>query len=243
WAEGIEDSLLASGAADGHVIIWREFRSEWQILHHKYVPGSARSIGFSAPEPCLVLAIGGGDELGVLTFLVEMRRGATNPDNWQVKSLPAHTGGIKSLSWAPSSGPVLATGPAARSGRWLGANRLATCGADGQMIIWRIDARNDNFLREHILDSESSCLAWRPNVGLPGNCLAACADGVVVLIAQDADGLPFETRQKWSVDGAARRLSWTKAGTMLAVSVDSDKCFLYKEAVGGWKMAASLDGK
>ena len=50
-----------------------EFRSEWQILHHKYVPGSARSIGFSAPEPCLVLAIGGGDELGVLTFLAPRR--------------------------------------------------------------------------------------------------------------------------------------------------------------------------
>ncbi|CAK9097941.1 Protein transport protein SEC13 homolog B (SEC13-like protein B) [Durusdinium trenchii] len=256
WAEHLEGApLLASGSADGHVIIWREMRpNDWQSIHQKYVPGSVKSLAFSCPEP-LMLAVGGGDELGVLTLLVELRRGAMNPENWQVKSVPAHEGGIASLDWSPSSSPaVLATGPAvARAhGRWLGARRLATCGADGQLIIWRIDAKNDSFHREHVLDGDQiggndlwCSLSWRPNVGLPGNSLGAVSkEGEVMILSQDAEGMAFAPRQRWSLaQGAGCRLTWTKAGTLLAILVSPEKCVLFKESSSGeWKEIAAVDG-
>lgn len=257
WAEGIEGSLLASGAADGQVILWNEVRSnEWRMIHQKFVPGSVTCLSFSSPEPYLMLGIGGGDELGVLTVLVELRRGSMTPDNWQVKSIPAHGGGISSLSWASASSPVVfATGPAvsrASSGsRWLGgARRLATSGADGQLVIWRVDAKTDSFLREHVVDGDQIAgddvwcsVSWRPNVGLPGNCLAAVSkDGVVMILSQDADGMPFYLKQQWCV-GEGQRLAWTKAGTLLAVVANADKCFLFKESSGGeWKEVANVAG-
>lgn len=46
--------------------------NDWQSIHQKYVPGSVKSLAFSCPEP-LMLAVGGGDELGVLTLLVPRR--------------------------------------------------------------------------------------------------------------------------------------------------------------------------
>ena len=33
------------------------------------MPGSVTALGFSPPEPYVMLAVGGGDELGVLTVL------------------------------------------------------------------------------------------------------------------------------------------------------------------------------
>ncbi|CAK9075477.1 unnamed protein product [Durusdinium trenchii] len=190
-----------------------------------------------------------------LGIQVELRRGAMNPENWQVKSVPAHEGGIASLDWSPSSSPaVLATGPAvARAhGRWLGARRLATCGADGQLIIWRIDAKNDSFHREHVLDGDQiggndlwCSLSWRPNVGLPGNSLGAVSkEGEVMILSQDAEGMAFAPRQRWSLaQGAGCRLTWTKAGTLLAILVSPEKCVLFKESSSGeWKEIAAVDG-
>ena len=40
------------------------------MIHQKFVPGSVTCLSFSPPEPYLMLGIGGGDELGVLTVLV-----------------------------------------------------------------------------------------------------------------------------------------------------------------------------
>ena len=42
-------------------------------MYQKFVPGSVTSLAFSSPEPYLMLGIGGGDELGVLTVLVPWR--------------------------------------------------------------------------------------------------------------------------------------------------------------------------
>ena len=109
----------------------------------------------------------------------------------------------------------------------------------------------DSFVREHVVEGDEIAdddlwcsVSWRPNVGLPGNCLAAVSkDGVVMILSQDADGMSFYVRQRWSV-GEGQRLAWTKAGTLLAVVANVDKCFLFKESSGGeWKEVASIDGE
>mmetsp|Transcript_23431 Transcript_23431/g.44108 ORF Transcript_23431/g.44108 Transcript_23431/m.44108 type:complete len:322 (+) Transcript_23431:26-991(+) len=265
WAPTLSGpSTLASGSSDGQVVLWREVRpGEWQNVHQKFVTGAVQALAFAPPEPQLVLAIGGGDELGVLTLLVEMRRGASGGDHWQVKALPAHGGGVLSLSWAPLANPlILATGPAVTRAQQLGrglaaARRLATTGLDGRLCTWRVDARGEGPVAEHVLDDgnglglvaqPSGCLwksvAWRPACGLPGQTLVALAeDGHVAVVSQDAEGLPLSVQQTFElgVKGEAHRLAWTKAGTMLAVAV-SDTSLLFKETPGGqWQMVASLE--
>ncbi|CAE7278044.1 Sec13 [Symbiodinium sp. CCMP2592] len=247
-------STLASGASDGQVVLWREVRpGEWQNVYQKFVTGAVKALAFSDPEPQLILAIGGGDELGVLTFLVELRRGAQGGDQWQVKAIPAHGGGVLSLSWAPASSPlVLATGPAVARGQTQGralapVRRLATAGRDGRLLTWRVDARGQNPLQEIVLDDGNgggvaalasgglwTAVAWRPNCGLPSQTLVACSeDGQVSVLVQDAEGLPFGPRQSFNLGAVSpERIAWTKAGTLLAVAL-ADSSVLFKESTGG----------
>eukprot|EP00435_Cladocopium_sp_Y103_P001334 s6554_g1.t1 len=52
-----------------------------------------------------------------------------------------------------------------------------------------------------------------------------------MILSQDADGMPFYLKQRWCV-GEGQRLAWTKAGTLLAVVANTDKCFLFKDGLG-----------
>ncbi|CAE8722014.1 unnamed protein product, partial [Polarella glacialis] len=271
WAPptgGRSAPTLASGAADGHVAIWRETRpgsGVWSMVHQMNVPGAVNALAFGAAEPNLVLAVGSGDELGILTLLVRKDILASPVqqagESWQVKALPAHDGGVADLSWKPVGIPLeLATGPAvgraASSGVGQGASkvrRLVTCGADGRVLVWLGDARGEMWKRERFLDDgpDGVCsaaglvrsVAWRPNFGLPSSTVAICTeDGLVALWVQDAEGLPWTVQTSWKVQGDARRISWAKAGTFLAVSVQQDGALLYKESAGGsWLEVASVD--
>ncbi|CAE8735122.1 unnamed protein product [Polarella glacialis] len=271
WAPptgGRSAPTLASGAADGHVAIWRETRpgsGVWSMVHQMNVPGAVNALAFGAAEPNLVLAVGSGDELGILTLLVRKDILASPVqqagESWQVKALPAHDGGVADLSWKPVGSPLeLATGPAvgraASSGVGQGASkvrRLVTCGADGRVLVWLGDARGEMWKRERFLDDgpDGVCsaaglvrsVAWRPNFGLPSSTVAICTeDGLVALWVQDAEGLPWTVQTSWKVQGDARRISWAKAGTFLAVSVQQDGAVLYKESAGGsWLEVASVD--
>eukprot|EP00930_Biecheleria_cincta_P087198 TRINITY_DN76445_c0_g1_i1.p1 TRINITY_DN76445_c0_g1~~TRINITY_DN76445_c0_g1_i1.p1 ORF type:complete len:324 (+),score=45.19 TRINITY_DN76445_c0_g1_i1:40-1011(+) len=262
WADGRFSSTLASGSSDGQVTIWRELQPGcWNSVHQMNVPGAANSIAFSSPDPALVLAVGSGDELGILTMLV--RKETASGEQWQVKSITAHDGGVASLTWAPTCSPaVLASGPAiarAANALKMGAGhvrRLATCGADGCVHVWRSDIRGEHFTRESTIDDGVGggcaplvgsgmfrCVAWRPNMGLPGSHLAGSRDdGTVVLWAQDSLGLPWKNLAALTVPGDARRLTWAQGGTFLAVSVGDDHGMLFKESAGGeWVQFASVN--
>mmetsp|Transcript_17249 Transcript_17249/g.44364 ORF Transcript_17249/g.44364 Transcript_17249/m.44364 type:complete len:109 (+) Transcript_17249:1-327(+) len=86
-------------------------------------------------------------------------------------------------------------------------------------------------------------VAWRPNVGVPCSVLASCTeDGGVAKWTQDMEGQPWRLHSDWKVQGDARRLAWSKAGTLLSVSVGDSGSLLYKEGQGGqWHEVCSYE--
>jgi len=247
WGQSRYASTLASASDDGHVIIWREKAGTWQIIHQLNVTGCVSELALCPPEYGLMLAIGGFEEVGVLTIVTakEIMASPVQPagEQWLVKALPAHNGGIVGLSWAPSSSAAtLATGPAVSRAATHAPRRLATAGVDGAICIWHLDPKTQSWTRQHSLQDEQikgaiRGVAWRPNPGIPSSLLMSCTDdGNISSWVQDMEGQPWQLKTSWRVPGDARRLTWSRGGTLLAVSVGDEASFLFKEgAKGEWQ--------
>eukprot|EP00929_Paragymnodinium_shiwhaense_P104112 TRINITY_DN68133_c0_g1_i1.p1 TRINITY_DN68133_c0_g1~~TRINITY_DN68133_c0_g1_i1.p1 ORF type:complete len:364 (+),score=59.24 TRINITY_DN68133_c0_g1_i1:58-1092(+) len=261
--------FLASGASDGHVAVWRDggAAAGWQLVHEVYVTGAAGALGFSpAVDPSagkdavaqagILLAIAGADALGIVTVL--LRKEASSPttggggsgEQWlQASAFPAHPGGVTCLTWAPFSSPTaLASGPAvSRGGRVpLPPRRLATGGLDGVVRIWHGDAKGSSWVKQHELIDDARHrgsvrdVAWKPNDGIPGGCIASCTEeGCVAIWMQEAEGRPWSLRQAWQVVPDARRLAWSEGGIVLSVAVGESGSEVYKETSEGWQRLSS----
>jgi len=253
WVQGSQfATTLASGSADGQVIIWRDSYGPGgptQRVHDFHITSAANVVAFAPAEYGLILAVAGGDDLGVVSMAMrrEMPGGG---EQWHLKAFPAHEGGVVGLSWAPSnSAATLASGPSVSRAATLAPRRFVTCGADGLLCVWMGEEKTERWIQECSLSDDalgSSPLrdvAWRPNVGIPSSLIASCSqDGVVAIWVQDSLGLPWRLRCHWKVDGDARRLAWSKAGTLLAVSVGQADSLMYQETKEGpWSLVASLD--
>lgn len=253
WSHGRFAGLLASGTSDGHVILWREVRpQEWQVAHQLNVTRSANEVSFAPPEYGLAVAIAGGDDLGVVTILVPRQQsgvGGAGGDQWQVRTFTAHDGGVAALSWGPSaSAATLATGPAVGRAAIHAPCRLATCGADGAICVWSTDAKLEVWRKQDTLTADGFTgtprdIAFRPNVGLPSALIAACSDqGSVAIWVQDMIGHPWRCGTCWQVGGDARKLAWSRAGALLAVSIGDEGSAVYREGMGGaWDLVTNLE--
>lgn len=254
WGQGRFAGTLASGSSDGQVVVWRLAKTgDWMIAHQTYITGSVSDLGFCPPDYGLVLAVAGTDDLGVVTMMVgkesDVDSGRPKNEPWQVRSFAAHEGGVTALSWAPSASPAtLATGPAVSRAAPHATRRLVTCGADGAMRIWHGDARMEIWEQKHELSDQQHTgdtrdVAWRPNMGVPSSVLASCTqDGTVATWTQDMEGQPWRLRCCWKVQGDARRLAWSKAGSLLSVSVNENESLLYKEGQDGqWEKVCSYE--
>mmetsp|Transcript_41425 Transcript_41425/g.119876 ORF Transcript_41425/g.119876 Transcript_41425/m.119876 type:complete len:320 (-) Transcript_41425:58-1017(-) len=254
WAHGRFSSTLASASSDGQIIIWREVKpGEWQQVYQHHVTGSVSVVAFCPPEYGLVLAVGGLDELGIVN-IVSRREILASPvqpagEQWSTKAFPAHDGGVVGLSWAPStSAATLATGPAVSRAATHATRRLITAGADGRLCVWHADAKMEAWSKQHELSDEQHSgtvrdVAWRPNVGIPSSLIASCTeDGLVATWSQEMEGQAWQLRGSWRVGGAARRLAWSRAGTLLAVSVGGAGCELFREGPGAqWELVSNVD--
>lgn len=251
WATLGNVTLLASGSADGQVIISREMRpGDWQAVHRQYVTGSVSSLAFGGTTQPAELAVAGTDELGVVTMITRRVRGPGSED-WHATPFTAHAGGVVALSWAPAISPAtLATGPAvARSVKRQCPRRFATAGADRSLAVWRFMDPGNIWVKQHELpvetchSSDLRDVAWRPHAGLPNACIASCADdGTVGIWVQDIEGLDWRLQTSWAVDGDPRRLAWSKTGALLSVSVGDSGSSIYKEVAGGkWEEVGRLE--
>mmetsp|Transcript_68781 Transcript_68781/g.110855 ORF Transcript_68781/g.110855 Transcript_68781/m.110855 type:complete len:322 (-) Transcript_68781:41-1006(-) len=254
WASGRTTAApLASGAADGSISIWREDKKTggMRAIHQLFVKGPVTGLAFCPPEYGLLLAVGGesGGEVCILTRR-EVTASPVLPagEVWQAKTLLAHDGGIVDLSFAPAASPAtLAAGPAAVRAAVRGPFRLATAGTDGRLRVWRCDEKTASWtLQQDLLDPTSGsrlrCVAWRPNIGLPSSTIAVGSeDGSVQVWVQDMEGQPWNCQASWKVDGDTRRLSWSKAGVLLAVSAGDAGSMLFKEGpVGSWSQVGPV---
>lgn len=241
WAAVGSAPTLASGSVDGTVIISREVRpGEWHAVHRQNITGSVSTVAFGGGQQPTELAVAGTDELGVVSVVTRRARGTH--EDWQTSSFTAHGGGVAALSWAPAISPAtLATGPAvARAAKRQCSRRFVTAGAlDGVLTEWRFDDKS-GWSKQRDLPAESCHsgalrdVAWRPHAGLPSSCIASCSeDGTIAIWLQDVEGEDWRIQASWAVPGEARRLAWSKAGTLLSVAVGDAGSLLYKEAADG----------
>lgn len=253
WAGGSSTpTTIASGDSSGSVIIWRELKpGEWQVVHSCSVRTSANVVAFGPAEYGLVLVVAAGG--GEITWLFrrEIRTSPMLPpmDQWSSKTFCAHNGSVVAMSWAPSTSPAtLAAGPAAKATAAFGPRRLVTAGTDNKLRTWRFDEQRDTWeLVQDLSDGRHTGavrdVAWRPNLGIPASNVASCTqDGCVGIWVQDVDGQPWRLQSCWNVASDARRLSWSNAGILLAVSAGESRGVLYKEDnVGDWGEVSAFD--
>lgn len=243
--------LLASGADDGSVIVWREGKDgQWRAVHQLTVKGSVTAVSFCPPQYGLLLALAGASSGEVC--IVTRREVNASPvlpsgEQWQARWFSAHGGGIVALAWAPGSSPAtLAAGPAAARAAAHGPCRLVTAGFDGNVAVWRADEKLNWTLQNEVMQSSScvQCISWRPNVGIPSNTVViGFKDGSVQAWMQDMEGQSWNQKASWTVKGDVRRLAWSKAGWVLGISASDSDSYLYKEGpIGIWTQICSFDG-
>lgn len=238
WAGGRFATTLASVSSDGLIVISREVRPrDWKILHQLDLRGNVPSISFAPSEYGVILAAASGaGEVHIIT------RREVGGEQWQSKQFFAHSGGVVALSWAPSTSPaILATGPAVQKAATCAPRRIATAGADGIVRIWLHSGNGDSWnevcqLSSPQLLGQLRDVAWRPNVGTPSSSIAICTEGGCVgTWSQDVEGKDWQLQACWKVEADARRVTWSKAGLLLGVSIgDTDTSVFREERRGCW---------
>lgn len=252
WASGRFATTLASVSSDGLIVISREVRpKEWLVVHQLELRGDVSMISFAPGEYGVVLAAA---SLAGEVHIVSRREISVSPvvpagESWLSKSFFAHAGGVAALTWAPSTSPaVLATGPAVQKAASCAPRRLATAGRDGVVRIWLHSSSGDSWSEVCQLSSPKLLgnvrdIAWRPNLGTPSSLIAICTEGGCVgTWSQDVNGKDWQLQACWNVASDARRVTWSKAGLLLAVSVgDRDAAIFREECCGSWSAMTSFD--
>lgn len=247
WSHPMFGPLLASTGEDRCVLVWREAEGEWLQVLRQELQGPAMGIAFSPWEYGLQLAVASCD--GNVTVLSYSEGLEVEEERWRVEAFRAHEGGVFAVSWAPATSPAVLNSaePAGRS-TVLGPRRLVTGGADNQVRIWRHDELTDAWVDQHHFASGEHGdwvrdVAWRPNMGIPANTIASCAeDGTVVIWTQAMVGQPWGRQSKWELGASAWQLSWSVTGSILAVATSNNQVVLYKEAPdGSWEGVDAFD--
>eukprot|EP01062_Namystynia_karyoxenos_P075754 TRINITY_DN7340_c0_g1_i1.p2 TRINITY_DN7340_c0_g1~~TRINITY_DN7340_c0_g1_i1.p2 ORF type:complete len:313 (+),score=55.61 TRINITY_DN7340_c0_g1_i1:143-1081(+) len=234
---------VATCGADGRVKIWREVQGKWQQQRESAVvhQGGACTVAWAPPEYGAVLASGGVD--GMLVIATQAKGG-----EWSEERFQAHAGGVTAVSWAP----FLTSGVFIQPMRDVDRERrrLVSGGCDGQVLVWQHNHETGSWdaissLKEHSRHGSVAVrdVAWAPNVGLPYDYIASCGDDRQAIVwRQEMPGFDWRFRNIPTGSATPCRVSWSLAGTLLAVSCDDNSVSLYKEAANAdWVLASVID--
>ena len=241
--------LLASASFDHRVLLWVESRgagasspSSWQRLPFEPPAHSAsvNALAFAPQELGLALAAASSD--GSVSVLTAQQSGQ-NPssgaaaEGWSSDRIErAHAAGVLGLAWYPSTTE----------------KRLATCGCDNLIKLWRFDEQNGGWSAEGApLAAHSEWVrdvAFAPRLASPNPSTSTSTSSSFspVLASAGQDGKVFAwsenketgTWQPTLVNdfGSGQpvwRVSWSTAGGVLAVSDSRGAVSLWKESVDG----------
>eukprot|EP01059_Diplonema_ambulator_P035289 TRINITY_DN8245_c0_g1_i3.p1 TRINITY_DN8245_c0_g1~~TRINITY_DN8245_c0_g1_i3.p1 ORF type:complete len:312 (+),score=82.73 TRINITY_DN8245_c0_g1_i3:44-979(+) len=237
-------STLASCGEDGRVVVWRDVGGKWEAAYtcpHVH-EGGAVAISWAPFEHGCILTSGGAD--GMVSVIVKQSSG-----NWEYSSFVAHTGGVTGVSWAPflSSGTLIQ--PQVQLQNLTSNKRFVTGGCDGQLRIWSFNNHAMKWetaamLSEHSRNGVVAIrdVQWASNCGLPFDYIASCADDKCVLVwRQEMPDKAWKHRVAYDSDVTPCRLSWSLAGTILAVSFEDQTVKLLKEdTAGDWKVTSDV---
>lgn len=255
WSHPRFGPVLASAGEDNRVLVWHQLEGDWCQVYSHEVPGLAIAVQFCPWEYGLQLAVACCDgQVFVLSRRNDRRgdegTGTTDSEAeesvnsfWREEKFRAHEGGTFAVCWAPAVSSTVQTSsdsPVCRLA--LAPRRIVTGGADKQVRIWRHDIQTDAWVDQyHFPSGEHSDwvrdVAWRPNVGIPENIIASCAeDGTVRIWRQATDGQPWTRQAAWQLSASAWQLAWSATGSIVAATTSKNEVKFYQEtASGSWE--------
>ena len=243
---------MASASFDHRVLLWVESSSSssgrgasssssWQRLPFEPPAHSAsvNALAFAPQELGLALAAASSDgSVSVLTAQTSSSN-SNSAEGWSADRIErAHAAGVLGLSWFPSATE----------------RRLATCGCDNLIKIWRFDDGSGGWSAEGApLAAHTEWVrdvAFAPSLASPSSSASTSSP---VLASAGQDGKVFvwsESRETgtWTPTlvndfGSGQpvwRVSWSTAGGVLAVSDSRGAVSLWKESVDGqWEQVCA----
>lgn len=236
WAHPQYASVLASCSFDGSVIVWKEGDGGKyvRVRDFKGHDGSINSIAWAPYEFGLILACGSSDGK-VSVFRCKPEEGG----KWEQQQFLAHSGGCNSVSWCPR----------ASSSSLLSASddnplQLVSGGCDNLIRVWKWDDQSGQFKQEGpALEGHSDWVrdvAWSP---VNHQLIASCSQDRSVLIWRlDSNGSwAYAPLSKEQFADALWRVSWSVAGSVLAVAGGEGKVTLWREGLDDWEMISTVD--
>jgi protein transport protein SEC13 len=271
WAHPKFGNVLASCGYDGKVVLWRDnasaiaaasgghpaanttssgvtIPSQWvRVKEHVIHEGSVNSIAFAPPEYGLILACGSSD--GRVSLLT-----CKEGQKWDMQIFQAHAMGVHAVSWAPITVcETMGGGSSAPQGSDSDSvpllRRLATGGCDNLVRIWCYSEEEGQWKEEgEPLEGHTDWVrdvAWAPNLGLSQSTLASCSQDKTVLIwTQDSLQSVWTKKllKKERFADTVWKLSWSVAGTLLAVSSGDNKVSVWRESLQGeWECLNDME--
>lgn len=237
WAHPKFGSLLASCSYDNRVIIWRESPdNNWQQVYASPVhTASVNGVSWSPPELGLALATASSD--GSLCILTNQQDGS-----WAAQRIEAaHPIGANAVSWCPATpaGSLVSSSPVAGP-----ALRIASCGCDGAIKVWRMDSATGQWHQEGpALTAHSDWVrdvAWAPNLGLLKSTIASAGQDGKLIAWNESDCGTWEPVVIHDFKVAVWKVSWSVSGNLLSASDANGTVTLWKEVVDGkWSQITS----
>lgn len=182
-------------------------------------------------------------------------------EEWQTKTISAHSSGCNSVSWCPSSVPssllALDFNALDKQPVPLGPKRIATGGCDNTVKLWKaviVEEGNDGVVNEN-WELESTLndhtdwvrdVCWRPNLGQVDHLLVSCSQDNSVLIWRfNEEEKKWKSRKLKSTPfpDTLWRVSFSEYGHLLAVSCGDNTVTLWKEnaETGAWELVGNVD--
>lgn len=203
--------FLASCGSDGKLIIHKTNKiNEWEIVYtydgHKV---SSTSIDWAPHKTGATIACSSID--GTISIH------KLNNNEWSVSKIPnAHLNGVKCVSWAPqliNNHQLLVSG---------GNDNKIKIWQD-QKFVWNVFYESDNQL------ASIEDVSWCPTPGLQKHMIASCAfNGRVVVFGSD-DCCDWTQTEIDATEKLKRKISWSRFGNILSVSLDNYVVKLWKQ--------------
>ena len=250
WAHPSFGNILASCSYDKKVFIWKETKPKhWEKIHeYTRHESSVNSISWAPKEFGLILATASSD--GSIAIISRVDADAGNSEegsgnSWDDKKIMnAHSVGCNAVSWKPAVVPstiALKTGEATAIKEDAKIKRLASCGADFLVKIWKFVEQDDKWVEEARLEGHSDWVrdvSWSPSIGTTKLYLASCSQDRRVLLwtreLGSKGGKASWTHQVLhTFDDIVWHVSWSLMGNILAVSTGDNKISLWKETLSG----------